>query len=148
VLSTISGQYTLVYAYDPTNGWLLYDPAIGELSDLKTLDQGMGFWIKMNAARTLIVSGNPVSPTNIALKTGWNLVGYPSSGSITLPDALSLHGVGIDFSLVYAYHAFDTGNQWKLFDLGQDPLLNNLTAMAPGWGYWIKASANHTWIVP
>ena len=147
VLASISGQYTLVYAWDPTNGWKLYDPTLGELNDLKTLDQGMGFWIKMNTARTLIVSGTAVNPSNIALKTGWNLVGYPSSGTLTLPNALSLHGVGTDFSLVYAYHAIDTGDEWKLFDRSIDPLLNNLTEMAPGWGYWVNVSADHTWHV-
>jgi hypothetical protein len=147
VLASIAGQYTLVYAWDPTNGWRLYDPTLGELNDLKTLDESMGFWIKMNIARTLVVSGTSPSTTNMALKNGWNLVGYPSSGTLILPNALSLHGVSTDFSLVYAYHAIDTGDEWKLFDRSIDPLLNNLTELAPGWGYWVNVSVDHTWHV-
>ena len=147
VLSSVAGNYDLVYAWDPTSGWKLYDPTLGELNDLKTLDENMGFWIKMNTARTLIVSGTAPSTTNVVLKNGWNLVGYPSSGNLILPDALSEHGVSTDFSLAYAYHASDTGDEWKLFDRSLDPLLNNLTEMAPGWGYWVSVSADHTWHV-
>ena len=145
VLTSIAGEYSLVYIWDVTNGWKLYDPTLGELNDLKTLDESMGFWIKMNTARTLMVSGTAPSSTSIALKNGWNLVGYPSSGNLILPDALSMHGLSTDFSLVYAYHAIDTGDEWKLFDQSQNPLLNNLAEMAPGWGYWVKVSADHTW---
>ena len=52
-----------------------------------------------------------------------------------------------DFSLVYAYHASETANQWKLFDWTAPEWSNDLTELAPGWGYWAKVNADHTWEV-
>ena len=86
---------------------------------LRNLDETMGFWIHMTAADTLDVVGTAPTTTNIALLDnagGWNLVAYPSVADRQLPAALSDHGVGTDFSLVYAYHANDTADPWKLFD--------------------------------
>jgi CSLREA domain-containing protein len=149
VLSSISGQYSLVYAWDAANSkWLIYDPSLGALNDLNSLDERLGFWIKVSSNPTLVVSGRiPVNPS-ITLKDGWNLVGYPSATNAALPDVLSNHGVGTDFSLVYAYHASDGSVAWKLYDRTGNPLLNDLTELSPGWGYWIKASADHAWSVP
>jgi hypothetical protein len=149
VLSSISGQYSLVYAWDAANGkWLIYDPTLGALNDLNNLDESMGFWIRMKSAQTLVVSGSVPASTSISLKAGWNLVGYPSAVSGPLAAVISDHGVGSDFSLVYAYHASDGSAAWKLFDRSGNPLLNDLTELSPGWGYWVKASLAHTWTVP
>ena len=75
------------------------------------------------------------------------MVGYPSIVDRDLPAALQDHGVGTDFSLVYAYHASDTNDPWKLHDLVVPPYANDLTSLSPGWGYWIKVSANNAWEV-
>jgi predicted outer membrane repeat protein len=148
VLASLGDQYSLVYAWDAVNSkWLIYDPALGALNDLNSLDETLGFWIRMISDQTLTVSGRVLGSTSIILKSGWNLAGYPSAANGTLPDVLSAHGVGTDFSLVYAYHANDE-SAWKLFDRTGNPLLNDLTELSPGWGYWIKASDDHTWSVP
>jgi hypothetical protein len=149
VLSSLGDQYSLVYAWDAANGkWLIYDPTLGALNDLNTLDETMGFWIKMKSAQTLTVSGSVTASTSISLKAGWNLVGYPSAVNGPLAAVLTDHGVGTDFSLVYAYHANEGSAAWKLFDRSGNPLLNDLTELSPGWGYWVKASAARTWTVP
>jgi hypothetical protein len=149
VLSSLSGQYSLVYAWDATSAaWRIYDPTLGALNDLNNLDESMGFWIRMNTDLTLVVSGTAPASSSIALRSGWNLVGYPSVANAALPGVLSDHGLGGDFSLVYAYHASEGSAAWKLYDLAGNPLLNDLTELAPGWGYWIKTSADHTWSVP
>jgi uncharacterized repeat protein (TIGR02543 family) len=148
VLSSISGSYDLVYAWDATTGWMKYDPGAPVYSnDLNDLDETMGFWIKMKTADTLDVSGTAPVTSNIELKTGWNLVSFPSTGSLGLPGALSTHGVGSDFTLVYAYHANDTGDLWKLFDQAAPAWANDLTALSSGWGYWVKVGGPHTWDV-
>ena len=78
---------------------------------------------------------------------GWNLVGYPSITSRYLPGALSYNGV-LDFTLVFAYHAADTSDLWKLFDPEMvPPTLNDLTEMTPGWGYWIYVTSDSDWTV-
>jgi predicted outer membrane repeat protein len=149
VLASLGDQYSLVYAWDATaSAWRIYDPTLGALNDLQNLDETMGFWIKMNADKTLVINGTVPGSTNIDLKNGWNLVGYPSASNGLLPEVLSNHGVGAEFSLVYAYHASDGSAAWKLYDRTENPLLNDLTELSPGWGYWIKTSAEPTWTIP
>jgi hypothetical protein len=156
VLSSIAGNYNLVYAWDATGGhstsgnWMKYDPTAPFGNTLDYLDETMGFWIHMTTADTLDVVGNVPETTSIALSTnagGWNLVAYPSVAGRQLPDALQLHGVGEDFSLVYAYHASDGADPWKLFDITALPFANDLTQMTPAWGYWIMINVDHTWSV-
>jgi hypothetical protein len=59
-----------------------------------------------------------------------------------VPDALS----GVPFSLAYAYHAGDA-DAWKLFDPAAPVWTNDLTALSPGWGYWVQATISNTWTV-
>jgi hypothetical protein len=54
---------------------------------------------------------------------------------------------GTGFSLVYAYHAYDTADLWKLFDPNAPGWASDLTYLAPGWGYWVKVNADKTWNV-
>ncbi len=148
VLSSLGSNFDLVYAWNAgTSSWMKYDPSVGYGDTLTTLDETMGFWIYMNTADTLVVSGTLPTTSSITLKTGWNLVGFPAAANLTLPEAFSAHGVGTDFSLVYAYHASDTADTWKVFDRLAPVWANDLTELAPGWGFWVKVSADHTWVV-
>ena len=72
------------------------------------------------------------------------MVGYPASVDRDLPGVIQDHGVGTDFSLVYA-QASD--GSWMHYDLNAPAYQNTLTIMIPGRGYWLKASANNTWQV-
>ena len=113
-------------------------------------DETLGFWIHMTAADTWEIAGNAPDTTNVSLLDnagGWNLVAYPSAVNGTLPDVLIDHGVGTDFTLVYAYHADEPADPWKIFDRNAPAFANDLTQLTPGWGYWIKVSADHTWNV-
>jgi photosystem II stability/assembly factor-like uncharacterized protein len=144
-LASIAGNYSLVFAWNASgSNWMKYDPAVGYGQTLTSLDETMGFWIQMKNADTLTVSGSVPTGT-IALASGWNLTGYPSRVSQEIPEALSAHGV-TDILLIQAYHAPDTIDTWKKYDPGVQ-YGNDLTEMAPGWGYWIKLSAPHTWDV-
>ena len=99
----------------------------------------------MTQADTLDVSGTIIATSSISLLDnvgGWNLVGYPSNTNRDLPGAITAAS-----TLVYAYHASDTSDTWKLFDRSVPPLLNDLKEMTPGWGYWIFVTADSTWSV-
>ena len=149
VLASLTDYYDLVYAWDgASQRWFKYDDVPMSIDDLLQLNERQGFWIHLKGAqaRTLTVYGQVPTTTNLTLAMGWNLVGYPSSLAHALPDALSDHGVGTNFSLVYAYHA-DDPDLWKLFDLNGPPFVNDLTALSPGWGYWIQTTAPSTWTV-
>jgi hypothetical protein len=78
---------------------------------------------------------------------GWNLVSYPSATNGILPGALTDHGVGSDLSRVYAYHPEDLGDVWKLYDVNAPPIVNDLTQLVPGFGYWVNVSADRIWVV-
>jgi PKD repeat protein len=155
VLADISGKFNLVYAWDASGGhpgagnWLKFDPTAPTfVNTLNNIDEKMGFWIYMTAADTLDVTGTAPGNSSIPLYTtvgGWNLVGYPAAVAGTLPNILRDHGVGNDYTVVYAYHVADTADPWKLFD----PTFpfSDLTSLTSGWGYWIYVTANQTWIV-
>jgi Bacterial Ig domain/PKD domain len=148
VLAGISGHFDLVYAWDAAGAaWMKYDPAMpADLNSLKNLTEKMGFWIRVNGSRTLAVSGTNPGTSGIAVSTGWNLVGYPSRTNLDLPAAFSGHGLS-NFSLAFAYHASDTGDPWKKFDPNMPIELNDLKALAPGWGYWVDVNTATTWNV-
>ena len=148
VLASIAGNYSLVYAWDSaTQTWLKYDPNAEFGNTLDTLDETVGVWIQMNAAGTLHIVGNAPGISDIDLKTGWNLVAYPSAVSLPLPGALTDHGV-TNFSMVLASHASDTSDPWKLYDSSAPPYASDLNEMTPGWGYWIYVLADSTWTIP
>ena len=149
VLASVDGNYSLVYAWDAATGvWMKFDSAAPPfVNTLEALDETQGFWIKLDTADTLTVSGSAPDTSNIALKTGWNLVGYPSVTNLALPGVFSSHGVGDDFSLVYAYHANDSGDPWKKFGRTDPEYSNDLLQLSPDWGYWVKVGGAHTWDV-
>jgi len=155
VLKPIDGKYSLVYAWDATGAhpsagnWVRYDPVIPYGNTLTELDHTMGFWIYMEEAAQLSLIGNDPGESSIQLVTtvgGWNLVGYPSMVNRDLPGALEDFGVE-DFTLVYAFHAADTEDQWKVFNPTLDEVFNDLNALSPGWGYWIYMTAANDWTV-
>lgn len=155
VLASLGTNYDLVYAWDASGAhsvssgnWIKYARTTPAGATLTNLTQAQGFWINMTAPATLVVSGS-YATTSIQLLTGaggWNLVGFPSEAGVALPGALSV--LGTDYSLVFAYHADEiTTDPWKLFDRAIEATAsyaNDLRSMAPGWGYWIKVSADRT----
>jgi hypothetical protein len=107
----------------------------------------------MTTADTLDIVGTVPVTTNINLVTtanGWNLVGYPSDTNHAVPAAFGDHGLPTtDFSQVYGYYANDATvppDPWKRCAPGV-PVGNDLTDLAPGWGYWIKVIVEHIWQV-
>ena len=71
-LKSIEAKYEKVWGFDAaTQSWKVYDPAAPEVSDLASLEQGKGYWIKVSEDCTLIYGGNTYN-----LKAGWNLIGW------------------------------------------------------------------------
>ena len=157
VLSSIDGSYDLVYAWDASGlhsgsgNWMKYDPAMGTINSLETLDPTMGFWIHMTTADTLTVAGIFQTNTTVNLVDevgGWNLVSFPSAGSVSMPTALEGNGVSAsDYSMVYTYHAADVADHWKLYDTDAPGFANDLVNLDPGFGYWVYVLADPVWTV-
>ncbi|MFN8494293.1 MAG: PKD domain-containing protein [Caldilineaceae bacterium] len=149
VLASINGKYNLVYAYkgcDAADPWKKYDPAAPPFAnDLTTLDLTLGLWVRMTTTATLSVTGLVPMSTSIPLCNGWNLVGYPAQQARPVGEALTpLNGC---YSMVYGYVAADLADVWKKYDPSAPPFANDLTALNPGRGYWIKANQACTWVV-
>lgn len=60
-LQSIAGKYTLVYQYkasDTADPWKSYNPsAPPQVNDLKEMEAGFGYWIRMTQAATLTING-------------------------------------------------------------------------------------------
>src|SRR5207244_10739489 len=81
VLATVRPWYSSVCTFDATTGtWVTWHRG-GSSNGLQTLDQTMGFWIDVTSSSAVTLTINGVAPaqTSIALASGWNLVGFPSS---------------------------------------------------------------------
>jgi len=139
VLASISGKVISVWAFKG-NEWKIYDPANSSPDELTTMEAGWAYWINMSDAGTLEFTGS--APTNaIELSSGWNLVGYNTTNSQAVADAVgSIDG---KYSLIWAYK----DDNWRLYNavtLG----FSDLSAMEPGCGYWINATEPCWWTLP
>jgi hypothetical protein len=130
VLSGINGLYTVVYAWNGTS-YEVY-PANGTLPTLSKMVAGRGYWIFMNEATNLMVTGTQAS-SSVGLSQEWNLVGYNSTTPMSTSEALASTGGKV--TAIYAYNA-DT-DQYEA-----------VQTMEPGRGYWMYATANTTWTLP
>ncbi len=139
VLGMIEGKYNSVWAFID-NSWKVYDPANPGFSELNTMESGIGYWIDMKESAKLVVSGW-ATYDSVNLVSGWNLVGYNSSDSKGIAEAVS----SIEGKLVSIY-AFKDG-QWKVYD-PSSPGISDLSTMEPGYGYWINVSEDCTWTLP
>ncbi|NLS77045.1 MAG: hypothetical protein GXY76_07285 [Chloroflexi bacterium] len=134
VLAGIQGSYTKVFGF--TNGqWKQYivgaPPFVNTLTDLT---EEMGYWLYMSGPATLNVAGTAPIATQVQLRAGSNLVGYPSSTPRSVPDALA--SIAGKYTKVYGY----IGGQWKQYIVGAPPFVNSLTQLESGHGYWIYTS--------
>jgi hypothetical protein len=101
------------------------------ISTLQEFDLAGGYWIKSIAARSDIkVSGSKPTSTQINLKKGWNLIGFPSVGAQdtrTVFKPLSDKKVIDRIVGTSEFYTFDS-----------NALVNSLSSLKPGDGYWVK----------
>ncbi len=142
-LASIAGKYDLVQAYyDGT--WHSYPGG-----DLTTINEKMGLWIHVTQNCTLVINGQPPTSTTINLTAangGWNLIGWPSGSTRSLATALA--GIAGQYDKVYAFHAADLADPWKLYNPAVPSYANDLQNMEPGKGYWIHVTADCSLVVP
>ena len=101
-----------------------------------TTDRTQGVWVHVDAPGDYRVAGPVPCSTAIALKSGWNLVGYPGANSRTVAEATA----GLTGPLsVEGYSA--TSSPYFLRVLSPADLLN------PTEGYWIYSPVDQTWVI-
>ncbi len=149
VLNSIGGSYSSVQGYDacnPADPWQQFDPAAPPpANDLTALDAARGYWLQATAPVTLTITGTLPITTAISLCPGWNLVGYPSFAAVALPAALA--SIAGKYDLVYGYDAAAPADSWQKYDPAAPTFANDLTALRPGRGFWIRMQVAGTLVV-
>jgi hypothetical protein len=133
LLSGIDGRWDKARYYDcadASDPWKTCRPG-GQANDLAALDRHMGVWLHATEECTLRVTGSVPSSTQITLRAGWNLVGYPSQANRTL--AVALAGTGYE-----RVEVFQPESPYIM-------AAESTYVMTPGEGYWIKVPADAVW---
>ncbi|MEW5761493.1 MAG: hypothetical protein AB1779_12085 [Candidatus Thermoplasmatota archaeon] len=116
-LESINGSYDKIEYFDPSTGkWKIYTvskPAY--MNDNIEIKNSIGFWIHTKEKATIKIKYYHPDNTNIYLRKGWNLVGYPSNTSIK---------------------AEELKNNSKIKRIVDSELLN-VTSLSIWNGYWV-----------
>jgi hypothetical protein len=125
-------------ASDTTDHWKQFNgnwPA--SMNDLNNLNNRMGWWLNVTNVGDgfLNVTGLLPTTTQISLRAGWNLVGYPTlSTSMTVGNAF--WGTGADIVEV-----FDQSAIYRTKVVGPSYV------MKPGEAYWVHCAADSIWTI-
>jgi hypothetical protein len=131
----------LIWKYDPSTApyWFAYIPGVKD--EIKTIDDGWGYWLKAKAHDVLIVQGWPcpappyieTMPPTYSVVKGWNLIGYTSIKPCLNGDYLA----GVDGKYLYILGWNAKEQKWKVvFQV----VKGWLGCLIPGEGYWIYAT--------
>jgi hypothetical protein len=123
---------------DPVNPWRSSTPGkqINDLDLTMSVDPATAYWIEFNDGGLLRIVGEVREVTNIPLKAGWNLVGYPSvNADYTVADLKIDTGAT---AVEGAYYAAPIYSLRRFSD--SDTLI-------PGHGYWLYIPSDTIWIV-
>jgi len=132
----------IIRGYDPATGeFPYYIPATGS-GDLTEMRDGYGYWVFMNAADTLAVTGRvmpapPEVPPSYDVVVGWNLIGFKST--VDMGAAEYLANLGETYPVVWSYDA-GTGTYSNVKD--------DAEAMEVGHGFWLWATEPGTIVPP
>ncbi|MEJ2721694.1 MAG: choice-of-anchor D domain-containing protein, partial [bacterium] len=141
VLSGVMDDLVVALGFDGAG--LTFDPEIPpQFNTLQTMDHMHGYWLRMVQANNLEIVGDPVAhQTPIPLSSGWNLVSYLPD----VPDSTA-HAIGSVLPYTTVVLGYDNGG--LMFDPSIPPEFNTLQLMSPGFGYWIKTTAECELIYP
>ncbi len=104
--------------------------------DLTHIDPTMAVWVNVTGSSNLTIAGIVPTSTPISLRTGWNLIGFPSfNSSYTVADLKSVTGS----SRIEGYEPLSS--PYYLRELG------DLETLEAGLGYWIWVDFETTWVV-
>lgn len=139
VLQTLENNFSTVQGYHAgrSRPWLHWHrDKPNYFNDAIEINPEEGYYIDIVNPDYLVVAGKVPASTQIQLKSGWNLVGYPSLTSRTRDDALA--------SISGNYNKVLFFNTTKDKEETVGPSDN----MSPGKGYWIHATSDCVLDVP
>lgn len=144
VLGDISENVAVVQYFDANmQSWLTYAPG-NDSSTLTTIEDGKGYWIYMDEADTLTVTGSQQPPAGQTPPTydvveGWNLIGIRSNSSLLAE--VYLGSLNENYSVVWEYDYLSGYNA-----IYPDPGSGEM--MDLGEGFWLWATEDGTIVPP
>ncbi len=140
-------NYTAIFRYNPgdeENPWSSYNPHLPNWTeqDLNNLNRRHGYWIIMEEPGMYFREGYHFTQTNIVLREGWNLIGYPTQDERDIEEALSQ--INHTYTRVEAYTDINGEKGW-VFHVPGEP--GDLETMNPGLGYWVYVEEDTSWMV-
>ncbi|NJM42095.1 MAG: hypothetical protein HC853_15765 [Anaerolineae bacterium] len=70
--------------------------------------------------------------------SGWNLIAYPILGA--RPVTQALHSINGSYTTVYGFEVNDADDPWKVYDVAAPSYVNDLSELAFGQSYWVRAT--------
>jgi parallel beta-helix repeat protein len=129
-------KYGIAWYYDNTDlidPWKSHSPS-KPFNDLTSVNRTMALWLVVNENCNFTVAGTVPRTTDISLKEGWNLIGYPSFIERDVSIALST----VSYERVEGYSQIPP-QFLKIY--------NDNDIMEPGFGYWVKAGSDDVWVL-
>ncbi len=135
VLQTL--VYDRAWHYDPVGKeWRYYARDRPYKTDIGSMDHGTGLWVNVTVGSALTVAGMVPANTTIQLRSGWNMVGFPSFNlTYTVADLKAATGG----TRVEGYYA--PGLPYCL------RVLDDFEVLETGYAYWVRVDADVDWIV-
>jgi len=142
VFQTFSYSYVRTYVAGTPNPWWCHKP--GRFGDsLTELSVLQGYWVDVDGPGTMTVAGLVPNNLMMTLKSGWNMIGFPSfNKSYTFADLDA--AVGGALQLVEIYDA--SAGPYYL----QKVLRNkwSTTYLQAGYAYTVRVSVDVDWLIP
>ena len=133
VLAPLEGQYDLVLGEE---GTYAPPPADPRFNTLETLARGKGYMIRMRAAATLPVQGQPIPADEpLGLTRGWRWIAYLPTAPLDPGTALATIAGQYDLLL---------GETGTYAPPPADPRFNTLDQLEPGRGYLLRLTTDTT----
>ena len=140
-------DYTQVSRYNAATNAFEHWVNNPKFDQFKTLDYGVGYQIYVSNLNgcTLTITGNyPSQASNIALVSGYNLIGAPTSTSKSVIESLSNLQFGLDYDKVARYNSATQTFEYFY----NNPSADNFTMMDKGCAYYVHMLKTATWQIP
>ena len=134
VLANIKDNVEIVWGFTPPDTWVKYGPTLPPvLNTLTELVPGKGYWIKAKTDITNFSVTGTEKALTLNFAKDWNLIGMKGSTSQNI--ATLLFNIKDNVEIVWGFTPPDT---WVKYGPTLPSVLNTLTELVPGKGYWIK----------
>jgi hypothetical protein len=114
---------------------IIKDPAVGLIGNLKELNPGEAYKVKVSADASSRLQGYECNAavTAVPVAAGWNWLGYPVNQSMTVAEALAFYEASEgDYIVGQDGYAVFADGEWK----------GDLEGLTPGKGYMFKAMSS------